>query len=571
MDSPGGTAPHALRARLGIPRRAIVAIVLTSLVSNVLILTGPMFMLQVYDRVLASRSVPTLVALITLVAALYAFMTLIEAMRLRVMVRIAGLVDHALALPALQSASLQSLVQKGRVSGEPVRDLDSLRQYLTGNGPLTLLDLPWLPVYLAIIFLLHPLLGWVATLGAVVILALLVGNEVLALSPARGATLAAMGRERQMRDLVENAESVFALGMFDALGRRWRQTGDDLLSAQIAGADRGAVFTAGTKSFRLFLQSAVLATGAYLALQNQISAGLMIAASIITSRALAPVEQVVGHWRSHLSTWLAVKRLRKDLNIAPISDPQTLLPTPSRSLAAIHLSTGPAGEERLTVDDITFRLEAGDGMAIVGPSGSGKSSIVRALVGVWPARRGFVQIDEERRSRFSAAQLARTTGYLPQNIELFDGTVAENISRFDPEAPSDRIIRAAEAAGVAPLVAALPRGYDTPIGRGGSILSMGQRQRLGLARALYGDPFLIVLDEPNANLDEDGDRALTAAIRAARQRGAVVVIVAHRPSAVEAVDKLLYVRDGHQMAFGPKSDFSAPRAEAPRMEGRKHG
>ena len=523
-----------------------------SITSNILMLTGSIFMLQVYDRVLPSRSMPTLVALTGLVVILYGFYALIEWIRARMAARIGGLFSDRLSVPLFRVGVRQRL-HGGRRRAEPLRDLDTLRQFASGTGPISLLDLPWMPIYLGLAFILHPLLGLTATAGAVVICGLLLLNEVFSRRPVMEGTAAAAERNALANDAERNAEAISAMGMMQAMSRRFAAASGTMMHAQLKATDRAALYSSVTKGFRYLLQSAVLAIGALLVIRGQTTGGLMIAASILTSRALAPVEQVVANWRGFVGARQAAQRIRDHLKSGSIGAPETELPLPTQTLSVEAMATGPEPNGPLIAGGVEFSLEAGDGMGIVGLSGSGKSSVARALVGVWPVLRGEIRLDGSEMSHYSVERLGTRIGYLPQDVELSDGTVAENISRFSDDPDPAAILGAATAARVHDLITSLPGGYDTSIGEGGFMLSAGQRQRIGLARALFGDPFLLVLDEPNSNLDSEGDLALTEALLDARRRGAIVVVVAHRPSAITAVNKLLFMRDGRQVLFGPKN------------------
>jgi ATP-binding cassette subfamily C protein PrsD len=525
-----------------------------SLVSNLLMLTGSVFMLQVYDRVLASRSIPTLVALTLLVAVLYGFFALIELLRSRMAIRFGGLIDEKLSVRLFTASIRQKLWPQAEVSSDPVRDMDSLRHFVSGTGPISLLDLPWMPIYLGLAFLLHPMIGLLATAGAVIVVVLLVVNEFHSRELSQQATSAQMVRDAWSHNARLNSESISAMGMMGAVTARWQRSASQLVIKQKNASDRAAFYSSMTKGFRLFLQSTVLALGAYLVIQGQMTGGFMIAASILTSRALAPVEQVVGHWRSFTAARQALTRIRKTLTHMNASAPSVQIPLPSRSLSLTNLSAGPSLTVGAMVNGVTLELAAGDGLGIVGLSGSGKSSVARAIVGVWPVLGGDVRLDGSELVHYDPERLGQTVGYMPQTVELFDGTISENISRFQGGDNSKAVLQAANAARIHDLIASMPEGYDTRIGASGSVLSAGQRQRIGLARALYGNPFLVVLDEPNSNLDGDGDAALTDAMHAARERGAIVIVVAHRPSAIVAVNKLLFMQDGRQTAFGLKDD-----------------
>jgi ATP-binding cassette subfamily C protein PrsD len=537
--------------RQALPLAAIFAL---SLVVNLLMLTGSLFMLQIYDRVLGSRSLPTLDALTVLVVALYGFYGFLEVLRARMAMRFGAVVEQALSARLFRAAIRLRLSASSMRTIDPVGDLGTLRRFISGAGPLALLDLPWLPVYLTLVYLFHPMLGWLAVLGALLITALLIVNEFSARRPSIAANAANAARQVQSTDARSNAESVMAMGMLGALSRRWDKATAGILATQRMAADRAALFSSVTKAYRFLLQSAVLALGAYLVIEGQMSAGLMFAASLATARALAPVEQVVAHWRGFIAARQALNRIKQVLDLTREAEPETVLPLPQRTLSAEQLSAGPSRATGALVTGVSFELLRGEALGVVGPSGSGKSSLARALVGVWPTLLGEVRLDGSPLRHFGTDRLGRMVGYLPQRVELFDGTIAENISRFAAGASSEAIMAAAITADVHGMVTRMPDGYDTRIGEAGSALSAGQCQRIGLARALYGDPFLIVLDEPNSNLDGDGDDALTAAVLAAKARGAVIVVVAHRSSAIAGVDKLLLLQNGRQVAYGAKAE-----------------
>lgn len=541
------------------PRTTTFAIVgIISLVINVLMLTGPLFMLQIYDRVLTSRSVPTLVVLSGLVAGLYLFFGLLEGVRARCLARVAAWVDSRLSSRCLEANIGRSLRLGGNGrERDSVRDLDSVRQFLSGPGPSAIFDLPWMPFYLGIIFIFHPFLGWLALAGSLIIVLLIGGNEVASRKPAHAVAGFVERRAAMVNTTRYNAEVLIAMGMVETFTRRWNILNGDYLRIQRQAIDRAAYFSTGIKAFRFLLQSGVLGVGAWLVIQQEISPGVMIAASIITSRALAPVELAVSQWRGFVAARQGARALADAFRIRIHQSPAMQLPPPRRSLDVQQVAIAVPGERNILVQGINFHLEAGDGLGIIGPSGSGKTSLIRTLVGVWPAIKGSVRLDGAELTQWDPKILGRSIGYLPQDVELFDGTVAENISRFDPNPTSEDILIAARLANLHDLLTALPKGYDTVIGERGSRLSAGLCQRIGLARALYGTPFLLVLDEPNSNLDAEGDAALQDAIRSMRARKSIVIVVAHRPSAIEPVDQLLYVRDGKQMVFGKKTEVLA--------------
>lgn len=533
--------------------RVPAALLMLSLVGNLLMLTGPLFMLQVYDRVLASRSVPTLVALTGLIIVLYAFSALLDALRTRMAVRIGGAIDANWS-PRVFRAVLRARLVNSDKGPDPVRDLDTVRQFTASGGPLVVLDLPWLPLYLFLVFLLHPLLGILCSVGALVISGVAVASEVLLRAPGRAATIAGVKRQQLDDDSRANAEAVRAMGMMNEIGTLWRARNGELADMQQHQADQSSIFSSATKAFRYFLQSAVLAVGAFLVIQGEVTGGVMIGASMISARALAPIETLVSQWRPMLAARDALTRLRALLKVENDAAPDVALPLPANRLTVTGVATGPTRQMGPLVQGITFELEKGDGMGILGLSGSGKSSLIRAILGIWPLTRGEVRLDGAAIWQYDPERLGKAIGYLPQVVDLFTGTIAQNIARFRSDASSEAIIEAARAARVHDLILSFPQGYDTPVGELGSHLSAGQRQRIGLARALFGNPFLIVLDEPNSNLDAIGDEALTASILAARARGAIVIVVAHRPSAIASVNKLLYLQNGMQVKFGPKAE-----------------
>lgn len=544
-------------------RMGAVNLGVLSLVSNLLMLTGPLYMLQIYDRVLASRSIPTLLALTVLVMALYGFYALVESLRSRMTIRLGNAIDQRLNDRLFIAAIRLRVARQGRRVVDPLRDGEILRSFLSGAGPLAFLDVPWLPVYLIIIFAFHPMLGWLAVVGAVILLVLLFVNERVSEVPVSRSTEAASLRQKNAEDTLSNVESVIAMGMTDAVVLKNRRFSEESLQKHSEATDRGGFFTSSTKAIRFFLQSAVLAVGAYLVIQGEITAGVMIAASILMSRALAPVEQVVAHWKSFLASRQAVQRIRKILSVPVADDVHTLLDLPHETLAVSSLTVGQPGTQTALVTGVSFELAAGEALGIIGPSGSGKSSLAKSLVGVWPSMQGDVRFDGALLSQYAQSQIEGIIGYLPQRVNLLEGTIAENISRFSPQPSSIEVIEAAKMAGVHELILNLPDGYETYIENSGQPLSAGQQQRLGLARALYGRPFLIVLDEPNSNLDADGDLALAAAISNIKNSGSIVVVIAHRPSVMASVDKLLYISRGRQSAFGPKDEVLEKITERP--------
>ena len=550
-------APGVRRSELGDAlracRSAFLGVGIMSCMINLLYLTGSLFMLEVYDRVLPSRSVPTLVGLAILAGGLYVAQGVLDLLRSRILGRIGTALDESLNSRVFDAIVRLPLTVGGRNEGvQPLRDLDNVRSFLSSMGPSAFFDLPWLPFYLAICFAFHVMIGLTALVGAIILVSLTVVTEFLSRTPAREA----MGLAARRNDLAatsrRNAEVLVAMGMSGRLNARWSAANEKYLAGNQRASDVAGGLGAIAKVMRMMLQSAVLAVGAYLVIHQEATAGIIIAGSILSARALAPVDLAIAHWKGFVAARQSWDRLNRLLESLPAQAAQTLLQNPSSRLSVEAVSIAPPGEQKIVVQDVTFALDAGNGVGVIGPSGSGKSSLARALVGVWQPFRGKVRLDGAALDQWSSDVRGRHVGYLPQDVELFAGSVAQNICRFDPDANSEGIIAAAKEAGVHQMIIKMRDGYDTQIGEQGAALSAGQAQRVALARALYGDPFLIVLDEPNSNLDTEGDEALTRAVRAARERGASVVVVAHRPVGIEAVDMLLVLKDGRMQAFGLK-------------------
>jgi len=536
-------------------RSYLVLVGVISALANLLLLTGPLFMLQVYDRVLASGSIPTLVALVLIVALMFVFLAGFDWMRQKVLSRVAVVMESRLSRPAFRAtiALATSRDRRGN-DADPLRDLETLRQFMSSSGPIFLFDLPWLPLFLLIVYLLHPVLGLVATVGAGLLVLLTFLNERTMQSQMASLAADRSRKAQLLRSAQQNGEVVSAMGMGPALNHRLEQIGHAMLDLQLATTDSAAAYGSAIKSLRLFLQSAILAFGAGLAVYQEVTPGVMIAASIITARALAPVERAAGGWKQFIQFRRAWTRLTQALEAFGKPATSIGLPAPCSSLAVRGLTLAAPDVEQPILQGVTFQLEAGQAVGVMGPSASGKTTLARALTGIWPPAAGEIRLDGAEITQWTQDERGAHVGYLPQNVELFAGTVAENIARFDATVDAREVIAAAEMAQVHDMILRLPSGYDTLIGESGRGLSAGQRQRIGLARALLRIPFLVVLDEPNANLDAEGEDALVRAIRHMRERGSIVAVMAHRPSVISATDMALVLSDGRQRVFGPKDE-----------------
>ena len=534
---------------------AFVGVAIFSGIINLLMLTGSIYMLQIYDRVLSSRSVSTLIGISLIVLAAYILQGKLDSIRSKMLARIGAWFDEMLASRVFDLvATLPLKGAKPSESLQPVRDLDQIRNFLSGMGPTALFDMPFMPIFFIGCFIIHPWLGWLSVCGGIVIIVLTLYTDARSRAPMYDLTRSAAERHTLAETSRRNAEAVRALGMRSSLAARYAvahtQHVDDGLRASDAASGVGTF----AKIFRMVLQSAVLGLGAYVVIRGEASGGAMIAASIMMSRALAPIEIAVANWKGFIGSRQSYRRLEHILSIVPAQDSRLSLPAPKNSLVVQDVYIGPPGASLPVVQSVAFQMQSGQGLGLIGPSASGKSTLARALVGVWPTLRGEVRLDGATLDQWEPDALGQHIGYLPQDVELFDGTVAENISRFRPEPEARDIIAAAQVAGAHEMILQLPEGYDTRIGEGGATLSGGQRQRVALARALFGDPFLVVLDEPNASLDGAGDEALNKAILAVRQRGGVVVVITHRPAALGNVDLVAVMEAGRLKALGPRDE-----------------
>jgi PrtD family type I secretion system ABC transporter len=555
-----------LREALAASASAFGSVGIFSCCINLLMLVVPLYMLQVYDRVLMSRSEDTLLMLTILVLGLLLANATLELVRARVMVRISSSLDdrlNGILFSAMHRARLRGGGDQG---AQPLRDLDALRTFLTGSGLIAFFDAPWMPVFIAVVFMFHPLLGIIALCGAAVLFVMAVLNEVATRSTLRDATRESLQAQGYAAAALRNGEVIEAMGMLPALRRRWLALHERGIAFQAVASDRAGALTAVVKFLRPLLQVAMLGVGAVLAIEGEITPGVMVAGSIIMGRALAPVEAAIGGWRGFVAARGAYGRLKETLAGQDDRSTRMSLPRPAGQLTVEGLHTAPPGVRKPIIHNVSFALQAGEVLGIIGPSAAGKSTLARAVIGVWPALSGHVRLDGADVSDWDHEELGPHIGYLPQDVELFDGTIAENIARLQ-EPDSAKVMAAARQAGLHEIILHLPDGYDTRIGDGGSALSGGQRQRVALARALYGEPALVVLDEPNANLDNDGEEALRRALANLKAGGTTVVIVAHRPSILSVADKLLVLRSGRVEAFGPRAEIIAKMTRAVSADG----
>ncbi|AOS41675.1 type I secretion system ATP-binding protein PrsD [Pseudomonas sp. St386] len=547
------SAPIVAPSLKSVLRRGLLGAALFSGVINILALIGPVFMLEVYDRVIPSQSVPTLVALGLLALGVYALSGLLDIIRSRVMVRIASSLDLALSAKVFNVIAGASL--KTPITGDalkPAQELDQIRGFIGGPGLVAFFDLPWMPVYLAVCFYIHPLFGLLAAGLMIILIGLTLITDRQTRKLMQASAEALNKRNHLGQQAHQNAEALMAMGMLANMSNIWQNNHSTFITLQRRSIDIGGFYGGISKTLRQVVQSTALALGAWLVIKGDLSGGTMIAASIIVARTLAPAEQVIATWRSLLSAQIAWKKLLEVFSLFPDAQNKTELPAAHRSLQVESVFAAPPGAQRLTLQNINFMVAAGTAVGVVGPSASGKSSLARVLVNAWAPARGHVRLDGAPLDLLTEQARGKLIGYLPQSVGLFTGTVAQNIARLDPSAPDSAIVSAAQLAGVHELILQLPQGYETQVGEGGVNLSAGQRQRVALARALFGDPFLVVLDEPNSNLDAEGEQALAKAILALKARGAIVVVIAHRTNILSVIDQVLILENGVQAAYGPR-------------------
>jgi PrtD family type I secretion system ABC transporter len=544
-------------------RGIVLFLFLISGMINVLALTGSLYMMQIYDRALTSGSIPTLLLLSSLAIGLYLFQGGFDVVRSQVLVRVGARLDRKIAplahrvaidMPRFGFSTSESL--------ERGRDVDTVRGFLGSQGPAALFDLPWMPIYLAFIYFLHPLLGALTFAGAFVLTVLTVVSEVMTKQLSVSTRKAAMVRNTIADSNARNADVLKAMGFADRAVSRFNDANGEHLELQTRANDITGTFAAVSRVLRMLLQSAVLGLGAYLTIRGELSAGAIIACSVASARALAPVDLAIGNWKSFIAARMAYQRLRDTVVALAATDQPMKLPVPTRRLSVDKATVAVPGSGQVILSDISFELEAGQALGIIGPSAGGKTTMVRALTGIWPVLRGSIRLDGADLGQWREDEIGQHVGYLPQEISLMDATIEENICRFEPEPDYQKVVEAARAAGVHEMIVKMPEGYRTQLGPQGAALSAGQRQRVALARALYGNPFVVIMDEPNSNLDGEGEAALTKAIEGISARGGITIVIAHRPSALVAVDLVAIVQNGKMTAFGKKNDIMTPGLQA---------
>ena len=520
---------------------------------NMLMLTGPLYMLNVYDRVLGSRSLETLIALSVLVAFLYGMMGIMDYVRGRIMGRVGARFQATMdrrVFAAVLKASTINKATKQAATG--LRDLESVQRLITSPALMAVFDLPWTPLFFLGIFIFHPLMGLLGLVGGVILIGVAITNQLTTRKPLQKANAATFQSETMGAQIRQESEMVHALGMRDAAFSRWQIARGESLDATIAAADGAGTFSAMTKTFRLFLQSAMLGLGAYLVLQGELTPGAMIAGSILLGRALAPIELIVGQFATFQKGREGWRNLSTLLGNVPADDDRTTLPQPAARIVADQVTVIPPGEQTASLRMISFAVQPGQAVGVIGTSGAGKTTLARALTGIWRPAGGKIRLDGAALDQYSPDVLGQHIGYLPQRVQLFDGTIKENIARMSMQPNDAAVVEAAKKAAAHEMILKLPDGYDTRVASNGGRLSGGQIQRIGLARALYGNPVVLVLDEPNSNLDNEGSNALNNAIKLTKEEGKIVFIMAHRPAAIQECDLLLVIENGARRAFGPK-------------------
>lgn len=558
-----------LKGALQTSRRGFIAVGIFSLFVNILMLTSPFYMLQVYDRVVSSRSTETLIYLTVLMVFLFAVMGTLEWVRSRILVRVGNQLDSYLSRRTYSAMFTMGVQHPEQRSAQPLNDLNSLRQFMTGNGLFAFFDAPWMPIYIALLFIFHMAYGWFAIGAAIILFTVAVFNE----RTTRKQLMEANGENIKAQNLansnLRNSEVLYAMGMLPGIQQRWYSKHLSFLKKQTLASDRAGVFSNLSKVLRMMFQSLILGLGAYFVIHNEMSSGMMIAGSILLGRALAPLDLLINSWAGFNNARAAYKRLNGLLNTIPSDLRKMPLPAPNGAVSLETVVVIPPGSKTPALRGLNLEVSPGDHVGIIGPSAAGKSTLSRALLGIWPTANGAIRIDGADVQHYNRDELGPHVGYLPQDIELFDGSVSENIARFGEVNP-EQVVKAAKKAGVHEMILQLPEGYDTVIGSTSGALSGGQRQRIGLARALYGNPKVVVLDEPNSNLDDQGEQALALALKQLHDEQVTVFVVSHRPVLLRNVDKLLMLKDGQVQMFGPRDDVMKQLAQQQQAKSVQH-
>ena len=548
---------NSLQAALKACKGSFISVGIFSFFVNALMLVPTFYMLQVYGRVMTSGSIPTLVMLTIIMTLLVATMGALELVRSRIMVRVSTKLDVLLSRSVYRASFKRALDSGGMdASAQPLNDLTGLRQFMTGNGLFAFFDAPWLPIYIAVMFMFHPWYGWVAIGSAIILLILAALNEKMTGKALAEANKENLGASLYTSKNLRNAEVIESMGMLNTLIHRWSGRQKNVLMLQSVASDKGGAIAAISKTFRMLIQSLILGLGAYLAINHEISAGLVIAGSVLLGRALAPIDLIIGSWKGFISARSQYNRLNEILDKQKAEPDRMSLPAPEGHVNVENIIVSPPGSRTPVIKGVSFAVPAGMVVGVIGPSASGKSTLARALLGIWVPQHGVVRLDGADISSWDKSELGPHIGYLPQDIELFEGSISENIARFS-EVDAEKVVLAAKTAGVHEMILQLADGYDTVIGSDGANLSGGQRQRIGLARAIYGTPKLIILDEPNSNLDEVGEKALALAIQQLKAAGSTVFVITHRTNILTQLDRLLVMNNGTISMYGPREQVMA--------------
>ncbi|MDK9693209.1 MAG: type I secretion system permease/ATPase [Sulfurimonas sp.] len=547
---------HNLQSALSASKKAFYFVAFVSLFINILMLVPPLYMLQLYDRVLTSRSEETLIMLTLIVIVLFLFIGVLEFIRSRILIRVANSIDTRLGDRLFDAMFALANRFPSRSTAQPLGDLAQIRQFLAGTPLFAFFDAPWVPIYIAILFIFHPLFGWFGIFAVLLVATLTIINETRTKNGIEQSGKMFQSSQNFILSSLKNSEVIEAMGMHDDIRSKWKERYLEFLHHQSNASDEAGVWSNVSKLSRMLMQSLILGLGGYLAIISEVTPGMMIAGSIVLGRALAPLDLMTSTWKQFTSARLSYARLTKLLNDFPTYEKPTPLPTPKGRINIENLSLTPPESKSYSLQNLTLEIGAGETVGIIGPSAAGKSSLLRAIMGIWTPQSGTVRVDGALLSHYDRLELGRHIGYLPQDIELFEGSVSENIARYTT-VDAQKVIEAAQLCGVHEMILKLPQGYDTQIGVGGAILSGGQRQRIGLARAVYNYPRIVVLDEPNSNLDDVGEKALVQAIAELKKHSITVILVTHRPAILGITDKIMLLREGVLQLYGTREEVLA--------------